>query len=61
LWREGDVNFGARSHSGAKDFLFDGRQTGTLFAAHDFAVGFADVILAFPSEDGRIDSGVAQL
>jgi hypothetical protein len=30
---EDDVNLGAGSHSGAKDFLFDGRQTGTLFAA----------------------------
>jgi hypothetical protein len=45
---EDDANFGARSHSGAKDFLFDGRQTRTLFATDDFGVSFAIEVLTLP-------------
>ena len=55
---EGDANFGVRTHSGAKDFLLDGRQTGALFAADDFGIGVADRLVVFPGKGGRCSLGL---
>jgi hypothetical protein len=48
---ECEGNFGARSHPGAKDFLFDGCCARALFLAQDFGVSAAEKATLVPGPE----------